>query len=264
MLEDIEHAYQKRGNIQVLYTVILEKSDKNVEKKIEIVSRFDTSDDADSILTSLNAIKASREDYNLDAYKHGEDTLNSIIMVLSNRNIYVEKATYNIQYDRIQARNWARDNRSAVPEYSSANGYGSDCANFVSRALNYGGIPQDINGKWAHHSNGSTIEAIKYTNWFRTGYNNNGGVAPYMVNKGYFYEDNSWTRAFAGSINYNTKSSHVGLVTAGDGANVFYADHSNVQKSGRETLLQTTSHTTADNSSFKSFMFYITNRTILK
>ena len=51
-------------------------------------------------------------------------------------------------YDRIAARDWAWDNWDADPEYPSSTVPGTDCANFVSKALNAGGIPEDRSGKW--------------------------------------------------------------------------------------------------------------------
>ncbi|SHF08137.1 hypothetical protein SAMN02745784_02750 [Tissierella praeacuta DSM 18095] len=50
-----------------------------------------------------------------------------------------------------------------------------------------------------------------------------------MFDKGYFYEESSWTKAFAGSIIYNTSKSHVGLVTDEDESSVSYTDHSDVK-----------------------------------
>jgi hypothetical protein len=43
---------------------------------------------------------------------------------------------------------YAIDNVTATPEFSSGNGLGSDCANFVSKCINAGGIPIDNAGKW--------------------------------------------------------------------------------------------------------------------
>ncbi len=43
---------------------------------------------------------------------------------------------------------YAIDNVTATPEFSSDNGLGSDCANFVSKCINAGSIPIDNAGKW--------------------------------------------------------------------------------------------------------------------
>ncbi|WP_313758982.1 hypothetical protein, partial [Tissierella sp.] len=67
------------------------------------------------------------------------------------------------------------------------------------------------------------------------------------------------TKAFAGSIIYNTSKSHVGLVTDEDGSSVYYTDHSDVKKSGREILLQT-----SNDPAFEKFKFYLPYSRILK
>ncbi len=259
LVMDIEEAYNNTRNVQVLYTIKLGNSGMWKTQDFELFSRIDFIDEEESLLTSVDSIKSSKKENEYNAFDNGYKAVEEVITQIT---LYSEVNNFtmrSVQYDRLKARGWARDNRAKEPEYSKGNGYGSDCANFVSRAINQGGIPQDINGKWAHHSNGSTIGAFKYINWFRTGLNNNGGVAPYMVDKGYFYEESRWTKAFAGSIIYNTSQSHVGLVTAGDGSNVYYADHSNVKKTGRETLLQT-----SNDPSFKTFKFYLPYSSILK
>ncbi|WP_026476236.1 amidase domain-containing protein [Alkaliphilus transvaalensis] len=262
LIMDIEEAYNNTRNVQVLYTIKLGNfSMASTEEGFELFSRIDFLEEDESLLTSVDSIKSSREKDEENAFDNGYKAVEEMVNKIQLRDEVsnLEISVSSVQYDRLKARDWARDNRAAEPEYSKANGHGSDCANFVSRAINQGGIPQDVSGNWAHYSNGSTIGAYKYINWFRTGYNNNGGVAPYMVDKGYFYEETSWNKAFAGSIIYNTSASHVGLVTSGDGSNVYYADHSNVKKSGRETLLQT-----SNDPNFKTFKFYLPYSSILK
>lgn len=54
----------------------------------------------------------------------------------------------SFSYNRIAARDWARKNWNAAPEYSSSEVPETDCANFVSKALNAGGIPEDKSGNW--------------------------------------------------------------------------------------------------------------------
>jgi len=88
-------------------------------------------------------------------------------------------------YNRIAARDWARANAYATPEYPSLIVNGTDCANFVSKSLRAGGIPEDSAGNWY---GSSTWGGWSGTNWLRTGYYNNGGVVPYMTGKGYFYK----------------------------------------------------------------------------
>lgn len=131
-------------------------------------------------------------------------------------------------YDRLAARDYAKRHGADEPEFLSNNiPNGSDCANFVSKCLRAGGIPVDRSGKWYPASNWGGWPG---DNWFRTGYYNNGGVVPYMTNKSYFYNETNWRKVFAGSILYRTNTSHVGLVTYGDGSKIKYSHHSNRRK----------------------------------
>ncbi|WP_313757413.1 amidase domain-containing protein, partial [Tissierella sp.] len=196
LIMDIEEAYNNTRNVQVLYTIKLGNSRMAMTEDFELFSRIDFLEEEESLLTSVDSIKSSREENEENAFDKGYKAVEEVITQITLSDKVNNSTMSSVQYDRLKSRDWARDNRAKEPEYSKANGYGSDCANFVSRAINQGGIPQDISGKWAHHSNGSTIGAFKYINWFRTGHNNNGGVAPYMVDKGYFYEESSWTKAF--------------------------------------------------------------------
>jgi len=127
-------------------------------------------------------------------------------------------------YDRIAARDYALAHAFDVPEFSAANGMGSDCANFVSKALIAGGIPVDRTGKWYPSPSYGNYAG---ENWMRTGYYNNGGVVPYMLNKGYFSRQYDINKVYAGCILYRTDTSHVALVTYGDGTTVKYTEHSN-------------------------------------
>lgn len=261
LIMDIEEAYNNTRNVQVLYAVKLGNPTMEMADDFELFSRIDFVAGEESHLTSVDSIKSSKIENEEKAFDNGYKAIEEMITQIASSNEannYAISPARAVQYDRIAARDWARNNRAATPEYSKANGHGSDCANFVSRAINQGGIPQDVSGDWAHYSNGSTIGAYKYVNWFRTGFNNNGGVVPYMVDKGYFYEDSRYSKAFAGSIIYNTSKSHVGLVTSGDGSNVYYADHSDVKKSGTETFLQT-----SGDSYFQTFTFYLPYSSIM-
>jgi hypothetical protein len=133
---------------------------------------------------------------------------------------------YAFAYDRLAARDWANANALAKPEYPSKQVAGTDCANFVSKALYAGGIPQDKSGKWYKASSWGGWPG---DNWLRTGYYNNGGVVTYMRKKGYFYKESNTSKVFAGSIMYWNKTSHVALVTYGDGTLVKFAQHGATQ-----------------------------------
>jgi len=125
-----------------------------------------------------------------------------------------------ISYDASAAVEYAVAHATDEPEYSKANGNGSDCANFVSQCINAGGIPQDRAGNWYQGS----------TNWIRTGYNKNGGVVPYLTGKEYFAPVASSSSATEGSIMYYNTKSHVAIVTLIDGSTIKYSHHSNVKK----------------------------------
>lgn len=124
-----------------------------------------------------------------------------------------------VSYSKSDAVDYATAHATDEPEYNSSNG-GSDCANFVSKCVNAGGIPQDKSGNWYQGS----------TNWIRTGYNKNGGVVPYLTDKGYFKSVSSSSSATLGSIMYYNKKSHVAMVTLIDGSTIKYSHHSNVKK----------------------------------
>lgn len=128
----------------------------------------------------------------------------------------------SVSYDRLAARDWAFDNWNATPEYPSSTVAGTDCANFVSKALNAGGIPEDKSGKWYR---AATWGGWPGDHWFRTGYNGQTGVVIYMKNKGYFYKESDESVIAAGCIMYWNNTSHVALVTAGDGVTIKYTQH---------------------------------------
>lgn len=127
-----------------------------------------------------------------------------------------------VTYDRAAARDWARDNYNEDPEYPSKNVGGTDCANFVSKAINNGGIPQDKKGKWYQ---AATWGGWPGDHWFRTGYNGSTGVTIYMKDKGYFSKESKESKVNYGSIMYWNKTSHVALVTYADGSTIKYTQH---------------------------------------
>ena len=132
-------------------------------------------------------------------------------------------STANYTYDRIAARDWALDNVWEDPEYPSSIVSGSDCANFVSKALRAGGIPEDVTGLWYGSTTWGGWSGI---NWMRTGNGTDGGVVPYIVNNEYFYQQNDLTKINAGCIMSWVDISHVALVTYGDTHTIKYTAHS--------------------------------------
>ncbi len=156
-------------------------------------------------------------------------TVDTLIRNYSRNETLVVESLNTIQYNRLDARDYALDHATDEPEFSKANGQGSDCANFVSKALNDGGFPVDDDNGWYPSTNGTT--ATCGINWMRTGYYNNGGVVPYMEDQGYFYEQTNERYVNAGSIMYWNNKSHVALVTYGDTETIKYTQHSNVKLS---------------------------------
>ena len=154
-------------------------------------------------------------------YQTMEKLKNDVDIVTKNADSTVsEKASFT--YNRIAARDWAWDNWDADPEYPSSTVPGTDCANFVSKALNAGGIPEDKPGKWYR---AATWGGWPGDHWFRTGYNGDTGVVIYMTDKGYFYKETNENVVAAGCIMYWNNTSHVALVTYGDGSTIKYTQH---------------------------------------
>jgi hypothetical protein len=136
------------------------------------------------------------------------------------------RPAYSFSCDRLAARDWANANACFRPEYPSKQADGTDCANFVSKALNAGEIPADKAGKW-HPA--PTWGGFAGDCWLRTGYYNNGGVVPYMRKIGYFRKEPLVAKVFAGCVMYWNKSSHVALVTYGGGSMIKFAQHGATQ-----------------------------------
>ncbi len=133
--------------------------------------------------------------------------------------------TRSVRYSRSTAVEYATDHALDAPEFNKENG-GSDCANFVSKCLNAGGIPTDKTGKWYPATTYGDTDTCGI-NWMRTGFTKeNGGVVIYMSDKKYFSEVDS-SRANTGSIMFWNDHSHVALVTMCDGTTIKYTQHSN-------------------------------------
>ena len=131
----------------------------------------------------------------------------------------------NVFYNKDAAGNYAYLHATDTPEFSDENQMGSDCANFVSKCIHYGGIPVDQEGEWYPSPSVGSYAGI---NWMRTGYNHNGGVVPYMVDKNYFKSGSASTVTLGSILYWNTRS-HVALVTYTDhNGTIKYSQHSNV------------------------------------
>lgn len=124
-------------------------------------------------------------------------------------------------YNKSKAVRYALKHSLDEPQYSEDNGMGSDCANFVSKCINAGGIKTDSEWYPADGNNWGS------DNWIRTGFYNNGGVVPYMTKKRYFKKTSSKGKVVKGNILYWTERSHVALVTDKKGKYIYYSQHSN-------------------------------------
>ncbi|MGE5605533.1 MAG: amidase domain-containing protein [Bacteroidota bacterium] len=105
----------------------------------------------------------------------------------------------SITYDSYAAASWALDHVYDQEDYP-----GADCTNFVSKALNHGGLPTD--GTWYQGSN-AWIRVIELRDW--------------LVNKGYANQYSSYSYAQLGDvIQYKYASnglfSHSVIVTGKD------------------------------------------------
>lgn len=198
------------------------------ERNIELFHRVDITDDE----VLVEAID------NVQSLSDNSDT-NKILSKLIAKQTEATNARSisTVTYDRNAAVYYAITHAVEEPEFSKENGKGSDCANFVSYCLNFGGIPIDEEGKWYPRPDG---EIWAGDNWMRTGYYDNGGVVPYMVDQGYFSETNSHDDVTVGSIVYWNNKSHVALTTYRDqNGTIKYTQHSNVKMEVVYTILKT-------------------------
>lgn len=191
------------------------------DKNYKLFYRTDTDDEV--LLTDADCL-AEVEDFN-ESYQAGCQALKSMesnarVAAVDIDSAIAPRASFT--YDRIAARDWARKNWDAAPEYPSAEVSGTDCANFVSKALNEGGIKEDEPGNWYR---AKTWGGWPGDHWFRTGKDGRTGVVIYMTSKGYFYKETNENVISAGCIMYWNSKSHVALVTYGDGSTIKYTQH---------------------------------------
>lgn len=224
-VNDIKSYYLKPLRSTFPYTVVSgSNSDLTKILSIDDVSFFYRTNPADVVLlTDVN--KLLEVENATSSLNSGYETADDFI----NKLVSQEMNTLNSSfiYDRIAARDWALDKYTKTPEYPSEHVGGTNCANFVSKALNAGGIPEDTTGEWYR---ASTWGGWPGDNWFRTGYHNNGGVVPYMTSKGYFYYQSNESSVYAGSIMYWNAQSHVALVTYGDTVTIKYTEQGAQQR----------------------------------
>lgn len=173
--------------------------------------RVDVEDGA--ILTEMDEDEIFVEAYDVE---DGKEYINTAL----ENNVQVLAVSYN----KNDAVKYATDHATDEPEYSTANGNGSDCANFVSKCVNAGGIPQDKTGGYNKGWYPGSL------NWIRTGYNGTDGVVLYLSGKGYFGAVSSTSKVTLGTIMFYTDKSHVAIVTKIDGSTISYSHHSSSAK----------------------------------
>lgn len=134
----------------------------------------------------------------------------------------------DVTYDITLATEYAKAHAMDIPEYSAANGLGSDCANFVSFCIMAGGIEADTEGEWYPSSRSGGYGS---GNWIRTGYTPSiGGVTIYMNAQNLFFKQANPILVPAGSVMFYTNASHVAMITHTDGELTIFADRSNTPK----------------------------------
>lgn len=217
-IEEFSSYYQVPMRTGFLYQAVVSPSvnTKSADIEVELFYKSEL-DDGEIILAPINfesvIDKAGNEDYS--ALLREEIGKDAII-----------RSARTVSYDRFNAVSYAVTHATDQPEFSG-NG-NSDCANFVSKCVNAGGIPTDTNGNWYPASTWGNI-STGGVNWYRTGYYGNGGVIPYLTGKGYF-NSVSESGVITGCImSYNNKS-HVAFVTACDGYTIKYSHHSSSAK----------------------------------
>lgn len=164
-----------------------------------------------------------------ELYKAGTEEVASVVGVCTVNNATTEKTNPSDveDYDRLLARDYVRAyscGNCGMNSHSCANtNYNfysrTDCANFVSQAINYAGISTESNWK-------------PYTiTWINTGYSDSYyGLVEYMEDQGFFFEETNKNKAFAGSIICWTEYSHVGMVSANDTVTMTYCAHTSDRK----------------------------------
>lgn len=214
-LDQVMSCYNETISVGYEYQVNFPNSTTMMERTVqdEIVVFHKIETESGSILSEVDLNDKFDEEGNYEAGK--DDIVQSIKEPKA-----VTNAARSVSYNPSQAAAYAFTHATDEPEYTGNN---SDCANFVSYCLNAGGIPKDKAGNWSPG----------LTNWIRTGYNQNGGVVPYMGNKKYFSAVSSSSKATLGSIMYWNTKSHVALVSRIDGYSIYYSHHSNTVKTSR-------------------------------
>ncbi|MCM1186995.1 MAG: amidase domain-containing protein [Lachnoclostridium sp.] len=175
---------------------------------------------------SWEKIKKNDKFEDLAAYEDGMEAARQIIK--RQKQSAISRAASISGYKAGNAVEYAVFHATDEPEFNENNG-GSDCANFVSKCINAGGIPTDKTGKWYPATEWGNLHTAG-DNWKRTGhYADQGGITIYFSNKGYISEVPSSAVGTGCLMSWNNKS-HIAMVTYCDGRTIKYSDHSDTKK----------------------------------
>lgn len=191
---------------------------KNIDGNMKIVEDiFDPAFTASEINSQVIGKQRNQD-------KYMENKVEDLKAKLENLDKYIEEnkpenekgdvMPLAVVYDSRVAASWAYDNVYSTPDY------GADCTNFVSKAINKGGIPTD--GTWYQDSN-AWIRVIELKDW--------------LLNKGYGTQYSNYSYALLGDIiQYYSPSygnwRHSVIVTAKDNwsSYPYVSAHSNPQR----------------------------------
>lgn len=215
-LDQVMSCYNETISVGYEYQVNFPNSTTMMERTVqdEIVVFHKIETESGSILSEVDLNDKFDEEGNYEAGK--DDIVQSIKEPKA-----VTNAARSVSYNPSQAAAYAFAHATDKPQYYKEGN--SDCANFVSKCIHAGGIPEDKSGGWYQDS----------LIWIRTGYGNKDGVVPYMVRKGYFASTSSSSKVTLGSIMYWNNKSHVALVSRIDGYSIYYSHHSDEAKANR-------------------------------
>lgn len=177
--------------------------------------------DLDNAEVFLNPVEENPSFTEAFQQSDGTEILNEALSIPENRQ------TRTVSYSRASAVTYAINHATDEPEFTADN-YGSDCANFVSKCLNAGGIPVDREGEWYPGNSWGTLGG---KHWYRTGHNRDmGGVIIYMAEDHNYFSVCSKSQVNTGCIMSWNNTSHVALVTLCDGSTIQYSQHSSTKK----------------------------------
>ncbi len=245
-LENIEDNYEKMIKSNYINSVIRDLQNNYIGMEQEETSEF-----AIKIPTELKRANNYEKEYSM--FFIGDDGSTATIQEckLPNETLMINGGKAKIKnlkfaenelrttsvaqdYDRILARDYIRtwtdscgachcfgcDPSKSVYNPKFQTHHRRDCANYVSQAINAGGI--ETNSKWR-----PGLDSWDYTG--HSGY----GLVDYLVDNDLFFNTNDKYKACAGSVIMwlGKNKSHVGMVDQNDTITMTYCSHTNDRKS---------------------------------